>query len=193
MNKINNISVYILCGGKNIRMQKEKGLVLYKSQPFIQHIINAIKPISKKIFLVTDNNLYQKFGYPLVNDEYKDKGPVGGIYSALKHSNTHYNIILSCDIPNITTSILNTYLSKEIYQKEITFLKDEQYEYPLIGVYSKHLVSKFEEAINTNILRLLRLIKCMDYKTIEIEVNDKVYVKNINTRQELELLKYEML
>ena len=48
-----NISVYILCGGKSTRMQEEKGLVFYKNQPFVQHIIQAVMPITDKIFLVT--------------------------------------------------------------------------------------------------------------------------------------------
>jgi len=193
MNSRENISVYILCGGKSTRMQEEKGLVLFKEKAFVEHIIDAVKPVTNQIFLVTDNNLYQQFGYPLVNDAYKDKGPVGGIYSALKHSNTSFNVILSCDIPNITTSILNTYLLKEFNQNEVIFLKDEESEYPLIGIYSKNLISKFEEAIITNKLRLLDLIKYLDYKKVEIGCDDKIFVKNINTKEELESLKCEMI
>jgi len=40
------ISAYILCGGKSSRMQMEKGMVCYQNSPFIQHIINAVKPLT---------------------------------------------------------------------------------------------------------------------------------------------------
>ena len=67
-----NISAYILCGGKSSRMRTEKGLVNYLNKPFIQWVIEAVKPITKSIFLVTDNQNYRDFGFPLVLDIYKN-------------------------------------------------------------------------------------------------------------------------
>ena len=64
-------------------MQSEKGLVLYKSKPFIEHVIDAVLPISNNIQLVTNSNNYDYLAYPKIKDIIVDKGPLGGIYSAL--------------------------------------------------------------------------------------------------------------
>lgn len=188
MSTKNNISVYILCGGLSSRMQEEKGLVLYEDKPFVAHIIDAVLPISETIVLVTKNEDYKQFGFPIVADIYENKGPVGGIYSALNHSENEFNLILSCDIPNIKTAVLSTYLLNNFQDNAITYLKDDEKDYPLIGIYSKQTESLFKAAISENKLKLLDLIKTTDYKTIQIKPEDKTAVKNINTKEELTAL-----
>jgi len=188
MHTKNNISVYILCGGLSTRMQEEKGLVVFKGKTFIEHIIEAVKPITQNIVLVTKNEKYKQFGFPLVADIYENKGPVGAIYSALNHSKDEFNLILSCDIPNITTTVLNNYLLKTISESEISYLVDNQCEYPLIGVYSKKTTSTFKDAIANNELKLLDLIKSLDYNIITIRTKDRNAVKNVNSKEELQHL-----
>lgn len=183
-----NISAYILCGGKSTRMQQEKGLVLYKGKPFVQHIIDAVKPLTESLTLVTSNAAYHRFGYPLLGDIYKDKGPVGGIYSALHHSQTDQVLVLSCDIPNITTQVLERYLFSNSSKNDITYLVTHSHECPLVGIYAKHLVPVFKNALHDNALRLLELIQKQDTKTIQVAPPDEHFIRNINTQQELESL-----
>ncbi|HEX8014674.1 MAG TPA: NTP transferase domain-containing protein, partial [Flavobacterium sp.] len=40
------LTAFILCGGKSSRMKSEKGLVLFQGKPFIEHIIQAVLPIT---------------------------------------------------------------------------------------------------------------------------------------------------
>jgi molybdopterin-guanine dinucleotide biosynthesis protein A len=189
MNNNPNISAFILCGGKSSRMQSEKGLVKFKNKPFIQWVIDAIKPISNNIFLVTDNPDYSFFGYTIVADVYKDKGPIGGIYSALNRSETEYNLILSCDVPNISTSVIQKYLiNKMTNNHDVTFLSDDKNIYPLIAIYNKRLVPKFFDAITSDKLKLVSLLNELDCQNIKVKAEDFEFLKNINTKEELEKL-----
>lgn len=189
MNTKSNISAYILCGGKSSRMQTEKGLVKYKNKAFIQWVIDAIQPITKNIFLVTDNQDYSVLGYPLIADIYKDKGPIGGVFSALNHSEDDYNLILSCDVPNISTSVIQKYLINNISDyKDVTFLSDDDNSYPLIAIYNKRIASKFLEAINSDKLKLVNLLSELECQNIKVKSDDFKALKNINTKEELEIL-----
>ncbi len=189
MNNNPNISAFILCGGKSSRMQSEKGLVKFKNKPFIQWVIDAIKPITNNIFLVTDNPDYSFFGYTIVADVYKDKGPIGGIYSALNRSETEYNLILSCDVPNISTSVIQKYLiNKMTNNHDVTFLSDDKNIYPLIAIYNKRLVPKFFDAITSDKLKLVSLLNELDCQNIKVKAEDFEFLKNINTKEELEKL-----
>ena len=191
MNSKRNISTYILCGGLSSRMHQEKGLVLFKEKPFMAHVIAAVTPITNDIYLVTKNLDYEVFGYPLVSDIYENKGPVGGIYTALNHSKTQYNLILSCDIPNINTSVLQTYLLNQSFEQEkVIYLRDEISEYPLIGLYSKAVESKFHDAIKREDLKLLSLTKSLINKAITVEFEDRYALKNINTKEDLTSLTF---
>ncbi len=189
MSKEKNISAYILCGGTNKRMQTEKGLIVYNDKTFIEWIMDAIKPITNSIFLVTKNEDYKKFGYPLVPDIYHSKGPVGGIYTALKHSSTENNLVLSCDIPNITTHVLKMYLVDNVDDNsDVLYVADDNREYPLIGLYSKKLVSDFETALKNDHLKLVRLLEKVNCKCIKTEPEDYIALQNINTKEELKFL-----
>jgi molybdopterin-guanine dinucleotide biosynthesis protein A len=170
-------------------MQSEKGLVKFKNKPFIQWVIDAIKPITNNIFLVTDNPDYSIFGYTIVADVYKDKGPIGGIYSALNRSETEYNLILSCDVPNISTSVIQKYLiNKMTNNHDVTFLSDDKNIYPLIAIYNKRLVPKFFDSITSDKLKLVSLLNELDCQNIKVKAEDFEFLKNINTKEELEKL-----
>jgi len=189
MNKEDTISAYILCGGTNKRMQTEKGLIVCNGKTFIEWIIEAIKPITNSIFLVTKNEDYQKFGYPLIPDIYHSKGPVGGIFTALRHSTTNKNLILSCDIPNITSHALKTYLIDKIDDSsDVIYVADNNREYPLIGIYSKKIASEFETALNNDHLKLTRLLDKVNCNCIETKPEDYSALQNINTKEELKKL-----
>ena len=188
-----NISAFILCGGKSSRMGTEKGLVNYNNKAFIQLVIDAIEPITTNIFLVTDNQEYTDFNYPLVADIYKNKGPVGGIFSALDRSETENNLILSCDIPKISTTVIKNYLINNILdQKDVIFLSDDKNIYPLIGIYNKSVKPKFSEAISSNRIKLLSLLNELNCQVIKVNPRDFESLKNINTQDELKILEKEI-
>lgn len=190
MNSEQHISIYILCGGTNKRMGTEKGLILFNGKTFIEWIIEAVKPFSDSISLITNNKDYEPLGYPMIPDIYPDKGPVGGIYTALVNSTNDLNIVLSSDIPNINSKVLKKYLLERIHElKDVMFLADVKKAYPLIGVYSKHLTPQFEKALQNDQLKLMELLKEFDVKTIQVDTEDYNALKNINTKQELMQLK----
>ncbi|WP_066220945.1 molybdenum cofactor guanylyltransferase [Formosa haliotis] len=184
-----HISIYILCGGKSSRMQTEKGLVVFNEKPFIEWILDAVKPISNQIFLITENTDYSIYNYPLIADIHKNKGPVGGIHTALKHTSTQQNLILSCDIPMISTHILTRYLiNSKVINSDIAFVSDSTRDYPLIGMYSTNNLPKFENAINRNHLKLMSLIQDSTFHRIQVASKDFKALYNINTKDELQTL-----
>ncbi|MFB9054328.1 molybdenum cofactor guanylyltransferase [Formosa undariae] len=184
-----HISIYILCGGKSSRMQTEKGLVMFNNKPFIEWILEAVKPISNQIYLITENTDYSIYNYPLLADIHKNKGPVGGIHTALTHTNTQQNLILSCDIPMISTHIINRYLiNSKVINSNIAFVSDSTRDYPLIGMYSVNNLQKFEDAIQQNHLKLMSLIQASTYHRIQVASRDFEALYNINTKDELRTL-----
>jgi molybdopterin-guanine dinucleotide biosynthesis protein A len=182
------MQVSILCGGKSSRMQSEKGLVLYRSKPFIQHIIEALLPISNNIQLVTNGNQYDYLGYKIVKDRIENKGPLGGIYSALFHSDSEINLILSCDIPLISTEILSELIQKRIVDFDITVFKDLDKVHPLIGIYSNRLLPVLEKALDESKLKMMDFISKNKHQLILIEEKNKQLFRNINSLEELKEL-----
>ena len=93
------ITVIVLAGGKSSRMMKDKGLILFNDKTLIEHSIEKVKKVAAHIFIITTNSAYQQFGYPCIEDELKERGPLGGIFTGLVHSSTQKNLVIGCDMP----------------------------------------------------------------------------------------------
>ena len=174
----NNIPAYILCGGKSSRMGQDKGLVTLQEGEFISHIIKTLKKITDSILLVTQNKEYGRFGLPVIQDIYAEKGPLGGIHAALQHTQESQILVFSCDIP-----LLKSYVIEELIRfknsADIVFVKTEKQWHPLIGIYAKTLLPVVEEHLNQNKLRLIDFIKEHKYKAVNFK--DDAAFTNINT------------
>ncbi|WP_264554111.1 molybdenum cofactor guanylyltransferase [Flavobacterium sp. N2038] len=180
-----SISVFILCGGKSTRMQSEKGLVLFQDKPFIEHIIRAILPITDNIKLITASKEYDYLEYDKIPDLILDKGPLGGIYTALSNSETEFNLILSCDIPLISTELLQELISKHTEEAGITVFASESKTHPLIGIYSKKIVPIIKKAIDSDELKMMDLLVKVPHQILNIEENENFHLTNINSADEL--------
>ena len=179
------LTVFILCGGKSSRMQSEKGLVLFQKKPFIEHIIQAVLPITDKIQLITGTKEYDYLPYSKIPDIIEDKGPLGGIYSALTSSETEFNLILSCDIPLISTELLAELILKHNEEAGITVFATESRVHPLIGIYSKKTLPIIKEAVESDELKMMDFLEKVPHQIIKIEESENFYLTNINSVDEL--------
>ena len=83
MEPLDQIPVYILCGGKSSRMTSEKGLVKLQEKTFIELITSVLQSKNMLVKLITENENYSELGYKILPDIYINKGPLAGIHSAL--------------------------------------------------------------------------------------------------------------
>ena len=179
------MKISILCGGKSSRMQSEKGLVLYQNKAFIEHIIDAVLPISRNIQLIANGNDYDYLKYNVVKDLIIDKGPIGGIYSALTQSETELNLILSCDIPLISTEIVLELIANHNSNFDATLFEDAHRIHPLIGIYSKNCLPILKKAIDEDDLKMMHFLSKISLQKLNVDEPKSHLFKNINTIAEL--------
>src|SRR5690606_23061938 len=129
-----HITGIILSGGKSSRMGSEKGFMSYNGKPFIQHSIEALKPLVMEIIIVSNNVDYDVFGLKRIEDVMENAGPLAGLYSGLHQSKTDYNLVLSCDIPLINTSILQRLVDAIDDDSEIIQIESQGKTMPLIAL-----------------------------------------------------------
>jgi molybdopterin-guanine dinucleotide biosynthesis protein A len=181
----NTITAFILAGGKSQRMGTDKGLLLLEGKSFVSHICEAIKPIvGENIVIVSSNADYDFLGYKRIEDIVANKGPVGGIYTALQQSKTKLNFILSVDAPLVSTELLLWILEKKDNSFGMTQVQLDDKAYPLIGIYDRSVGSVFEENLKKEQLRLRQVIEEIKHQTLHIPEKWRTQVQNINTPEE---------
>ena len=180
-----HITGIILAGGKSSRIGSDKGFLVLNDKPFIQHIIEAMKPLVNTIIIVSDNLDYDLFDLKRVNDLIKNAGPLAGIYTGLYHSNTQYNLVLSCDVPLINTKTLKQLTTQTDMAADVIQLESNGKTMPLIALYKKHCETKFFKLLEQGERRLRVAVKECKVKTLVLSTELEKYTANINTQHHL--------
>lgn len=189
----NNYTIVVLAGGKSSRMGQDKGLALLKGKPMISHLLDELSVLPFKILIVSNNKKYQDLGFDVVEDIVKEKGPLGGIYTAFENIDTQFAVILSCDIPFITKEWI-TFLIKNHRDEEVLISSDGQKTHPLVGIYSKGIKNIIKNKLLNNELKVMDLVHELkgEYLNFQSHITTNNVFDNINTIEELKERNYGM-
>lgn len=185
MNKKENITGIILAGGKSSRMGLDKSSLTYNNSTFLELVIKAMKPLVENILIVSNNLAHDKLSYKRVEDIITDSGPLAGIHAGLSHSTTDYNLILSCDIPLITTEIIEELFKVNYQDYDVVQIESNNKTMPLIAIYNKHCANKFLELLENDERRLRQAVKQLQSKSVIVDTKWSAFVKNVNTKEDL--------
>ena len=184
-------------GGKNSRMNGNvKGLLKLNNMTFLEKIKETLDDFSSIYLSINDKfsknqkQEFEKMGFKLIEDIYKEIGPLGGIYSSLFNCKEEYLFITACDMPFITKNSIEVLCNKVDKNTDgVVFYDKNNKLYPLGAIYSKNVLPIIEEMIEKKYYKLSYLIEKSNFVKINIEKTDiplKV-LSNINTLQEYDL------
>ena len=184
-----NITGIILAGGNSSRMGTDKGVMDLNGEKVIQYVIEALKPNVDNIIIIANNSNYLDFGFPVYRDEIKDCGPLGGIYSGLLKSTTDKNIVLSCDIPFITSKLISQIIA-ESSEYDVTVPVHDGKTEPLCAVYTKNCMPKFKELLENKILKLTDAMAQVSTKQVLLKSTKETENNFINLNSKEDFNKY---
>lgn len=188
-----DIVALILVGGKSTRMKgNNKAFLTLNDKKFIDIIIDNLK-ILKKIYISVDNKeKYKELDYELIVDEYKEIGPIGGLYSSLKYIKEDYVFVTACDMPKLSSEFVKFMISNLEEGDTCVVPQDSDGRlYPLGGIYSKKIIPVIEEMLENKNYKLMNLVKNINGKIINIGNTkfDKDVLININNYYDYDNLK----
>ncbi len=184
----------ILSGGKSSRMGHEKGTTLLNGKPLIEYAVNILSQICERVIISANTSGYDYLGCSVIEDEIQGIGPIGGIYSCLKASNTGDNIVLSCDMPFIP-AILIQYVFSEKAGHDAVIPTFNNFHEPLCAYYSKSIVGELEKSIHKKNYKLQELFNRINTKFLRIDSSLHFYNENLfaNINSQEDLMRIEPL
>ena len=188
MVKENEITGIVLAGGKSTRMGEDKGLMELNNKPLIDYSIEVLSKVCDDLIIGANFSEYKRFGYPMIPDEIRYIGPIGGIYSCLKVSSTKDNIILSCDIPLITQPVIEFLLSeKNDYQIVVPVVNG--FPEPLCAYYHISVIDGLKQLITRKEYKLQFALEQFRTHFLPIDSKQKFYnemlFSNVNSPGDL--------
>jgi molybdenum cofactor guanylyltransferase len=183
---VDEISAYILAGGKSSRMGSDKAFLELGGRTLLVRALELAKSIAERVKIVGDPKRFAAFG-SVIGDVFPDRGPLGGIHAALADSETPLNLILGVDLPFLDTPLLN-YLIKQAAASNVivTVPRVGDYYQTLCAIYSKEfaLVAEraLEEGKNKIDLLFSKLsVRLVDEPELADAGFDATFFRNLNT------------
>lgn len=184
MNQMNQqITGIVLAGGNSSRMGSDKGLIIYKEAPLVIHAALKLSAFFSDVFISANSEAYKKFAYIIIHDEFQQCGPLGGIHATLKQLATPYGFVLSCDMPLITSEIIENII-QHAGNEAITIAYVKGKIEPLCAIYAKYLLTEIEERLQNGNYKLQDFIRAVGYRAVEFD--DCLPFTNINSPSDLE-------
>jgi len=179
------ITGIVLAGGRSRRMGTDKSMMMLNGKSMIEYSIDALKPLCNKVVISSNNFIYDFTGCEVWPDELPDQAPMVGIYSCLKRSKTDINIILSCDMPLMSTSVLEFLLSNSSNHEITVPIHKDGFIEPLCGIYKQSSMKVLKDFIDDGNFRLNECIRAASHHLISIELefpflSENMFL-NINT------------
>lgn len=179
----------ILAGGKSSRMGSDKGLVMLGEKPMIQHIIDNLNQTEvNEIIIISNNEAYKQFACAVYPDIIKEKGPLCGIYTGLMKSSTTRNIVLSCDVPLISPTVIN-FLIRNNTEAQINIVQNDTLIHCLVGIWESSVRKQLRESIISEHLKVADFLNENQANYIDLKksgiIADETVLSNINTKQDL--------
>ncbi|WP_179884777.1 molybdenum cofactor guanylyltransferase [Bacillus sp. AFS015802] len=181
----------IVAGGQSRRFGSDKAFSLYKGKPFFQHSMKAVASLADEVMIVTSAALFPRFNaipnVQVVEDlkEFKDCGPLGGIYTAMSECRAEWYAVLPVDVPLVTRSLVERLVSQidERYDAIVPIIGGKLQ--PLLAVYRYSLKERIYDQLVSEDYKMGTILKGVSvlYLTEE-EIVEREAFHNINTKQD---------
>lgn len=149
------IPVYILAGGKSRRFGTDKARWLRGGEPLIVRVARTLAPIASTISVVAANaGAYEDLGLRTIGDVVPDKGPMGGLLSAIDDCREGgWLLISACDWEGLRSEWLQTLLDRRSDEAQAVVFRSERNE-PLLGLYHTSIRDTISDMIDTDRLKM---------------------------------------
>ena len=166
------MNIVILAKGESTRIGKGKAFLRVGKDRILDDMLRKIKGIKacdEEIILVTNfPSLYKSYDVKIARDIIPHAGPLGAVYTGLTVSRALYNFILACDMPFISTDLIQ-YMCQKEKDYDILVPRYQGYFESLHAIYSRSTVPRIREHLHQGIFKIQSLFSRVRTRYIQEE------------------------
>lgn len=174
--KIDDASGAVLCGGKSLRMGRDKAAVLFEGEPLLARAARRLSAVFSEVLVVGAgaggaNDLALPAGVRLLADETPGHGPLGGIVTALGAASRKWVFVAACDMPFLDEGLVARLWEEALSSPGVPAVAPrlDGKPQPLAALYSHEALAPAREAVERGKLCLWRFLEEIGASYVEIE------------------------
>ena len=194
-NMLHNIAGVIIAGGASKRLNDIiKAKIVISGRTIISRIIGTMNELFDEIIIVTNTpeEFKEYSNCKITGDRFLNKGPLGGIHSAMIKSSYDAMFIVAGDMPLLEKDIIIKQIEYfNLNNFDVVIPRINHFTEPLHGIYKKSLLRKLEEHLEVETDYSIRaFLKKTDVSYLQFEEseNTKKAFLNINSSSDIAIV-----
>ncbi len=177
-------AAFVLAGGRSSRMGRDKALLTFQGRSLAEHVATQARAVTDDITLVGDIGRYANVGYPVIEDIFPGCGPLSGLHAALTCTDSDWNLILACDMPQVPAEFLVRLMARaESGQASAVIpVGPDAVPQPLCAAYHRRCVSAITCALENRIHKVTDGLAMLDIDFWSVPHPE--YFRNLNTPED---------
>jgi molybdopterin-guanine dinucleotide biosynthesis protein A len=182
-----DLAAAILAGGRARRLDGvNKGTLMIGASAIIDRQLDTLREVAREIFVVGREDVeWTARGLPVVADEIPGAGPLGGIYTAILRSPRERTLVVACDMPFLSSTLLRTLAA--VKDADVVIPRHRNGYEPLCAIYSRACADDIRQRLAQGINEASRLPAGM--RVTEFDVDNETFFVNVNTPHDYERAK----
>jgi molybdenum cofactor guanylyltransferase len=195
--RVNSVTAFILAGGKSTRMGVDKAFLKLEDEPLVSHALKLAASVASEVRIVGSGEKFAALA-PVVEDVYRDRGPLGGIHAALLSTATDLNLMLAVDLPFVRPAFLQYLILQAAESCAIVTVPRANGGFqPLCAMYRREFGTAAETALQSGKNKIDWLFAKVPTRIIEEdELRGAAFppgmFRNLNTPEEWEQARTEL-
>ena len=177
------VAGFVLAGGRSSRMGRDKALLRHWGVPLVVRTAAAVMEAAGSVTILGDPTVYGHFGWPALPDAAPGLGPMGGLLTALEHTRSEWNLLVACDMPEVSPDLLRELLQKTSRARGrcVAPVLEGGFE-PLCAVYKRSALPEVRAAIAAGRLAMRDLLPLLN--VVPVAGLDAACFRNVNTPED---------
>ena len=145
--RVADLTAFVLAGGKSTRMGANKAFLVLDGKTLLDRALHTLRRLTPEVMIVGERSKFEQFG-PVIEDVFRNRGPLAGIHAALTASATDLNLMMAVDLPFMQSRFLKYLLERaESTDAPVIVARAQGRLQPLCAVYRKDFQPSAERAL----------------------------------------------
>jgi molybdopterin-guanine dinucleotide biosynthesis protein A len=164
-------------------MGRDKALLPLGTGTMVGQIATAVQSAAGNVTIIGPVERYVHLGFPVVADKIENCGPLGGLFTALSITRADWNVLVACDMPQVTAAFLNQLIeAAKASDSDCLVPETDGKLNPLCAVYHRRVAPAAKSAIHHKLFKMQDFISTL--RTSRWPVPDPRPLENVNTPAE---------
>jgi molybdopterin-guanine dinucleotide biosynthesis protein A len=170
-------------------MGRDKRRIVVDGRPLLDRVITLMNAVTGEPPVLIGDDFEGEFysGSQVLPDAKPQRGPLGGLVSALNHCTASWALVLPVDLPRLTEDALKRLLDARDDGRDVIAFSITSGIQPLPALFSTQTAAFWEERLSANRLSLLEGFSYLTVKPVQLDEEGELLL-NLNEPSDLQKL-----